>query len=65
MWNSEVGKRYVGVQTFWFQAVCQNHIVWDAVEIVDFSRKNTANVYESVADIRGIIAGLVETRDER
>ncbi len=65
MWNSEAGKRNVGVQTFWFQAVCQNHIVWDAVEVVDFSRKHTANVYESVADIRGIIARLVETRDER
>ena len=65
VWNSEVGKRSVGVQTFWFQAVCQNHIVWDAVEVVDFSRKHTANVYESVADIRNIIARLVETRDER
>ena len=43
--------------------MCQNHIVWDAVEVVDFSRKHTANVYESVADIRGIIARLVETRD--
>jgi hypothetical protein len=32
LWNSEVGRRSVGVQTFWFQAVCQNHIVWDAVE---------------------------------
>ena len=27
-WNSEVGKRSIGVSTFWFQAVCQNHIVW-------------------------------------
>jgi hypothetical protein len=52
-------------QTFWFQAVCQNHIVWDAVEVVDFSRKHTANVYESLAEIRGIIARLVEKRDER
>ena len=47
VWNSEVGKRSVGVQTFWFQAVCQNHIVWDAVEVVDFSRKHTANVYDA------------------
>ena len=65
VWNSEVGKRSVGVQTFWFQAVCQNHIVWDAVEVVDFSRKHTANVYESVAEIRGIIARLVAKREER
>lgn len=65
LWNSEVGRRSVGVQTFWFQAVCQNHIVWDAVEVVDFSRKHTANVAESLREIRRIIAQLVEKRDER
>lgn len=26
VWNSEVGRRSVGVQTFWFEAVCQNHV---------------------------------------
>ncbi len=30
VWNSEVGRRTVGVSTFWFQAVCANHVVWDA-----------------------------------
>ncbi len=65
LWNSEVGRRSVGVQTFWFQAVCQNHIVWDAVEVVDFSRKHTANVSDSLREIRRIIAQLVERRDER
>ena len=65
LWNSEVGKRSVGVQTFWFQAVCQNHIVWDAVEVVEFSRKHTANVHDSLREIRGLIEGLVEKRDQR
>ncbi len=65
LWNSEVGKRSVGVQTFWFQALCQNHIVWDAVEVIDFSRKHTANVHDSLREIRRIIAGLVEKRDQR
>jgi hypothetical protein len=65
LWNSEVGKRTVGVQTFWFQAVCANHIVWDAVEVVEFSRKHTANVHESLNQIRGIIEGLVAKRDQR
>lgn len=32
LWNSEVGRRSVGVQTFWFQKVCANHLVWDATE---------------------------------
>ena len=65
LWNSEVGRRSVGIQTFWFQAVCQNHIVWDAVEVVDFSRKHTANVHESLVAVRQIIESLVAKRDER
>ncbi len=35
LWNSEVGCRSVGIQTFWFQAICRNHIVWDAVEVIE------------------------------
>jgi hypothetical protein len=65
LWNSEVGKRSLGVQTFWFQAVCQNHIVWDAVEVVDYSRKHTASVHESLSEVRRIIEALVAKRDER
>jgi histone H3/H4 len=65
VWNSEVGRRSVGIQTFWFQAVCANHIVWDAVEVVDFSRKHTANVHEALSEIRTIVANLVEKRDQR
>lgn len=65
VWNSEVGRRSVGIQTFWFQAVCANHIVWDAVEVVDFSRKHTANVHEALSEIRTIVANLVEKRDRR
>jgi len=45
VWNSEVGRRSLGMQSFWFQRICQNHIVWDAVEVVEFSRKHTATVY--------------------
>lgn len=63
--NSEVGKRAVGISTFWFQAVCQNHIVWDAVDIVDFSRKHTANVHEALSEIRKTLEQLVQKRDER
>ena len=65
LWNSEVGRRSVGIQTFWFQKVCANHIVWDAVEVVDFSRKHTANVHECLSEIRRHIHRLTEKRDER
>lgn len=65
VWNSEVGRRSLGVQTFWFQAVCANHIVWDAVEVVEFTRKHTANVRDGLKEIRGIIESLIQRRDER
>jgi hypothetical protein len=65
IWNSEVGKRSIGIETFWFQAVCQNHIVWDAVEVVEFSRKHTANVHDALREVQRIIEQLVVKRDER
>jgi len=65
LWNSEVGRRSVGVQTFWFQAVCQNHIVWDATDVMGIKRKHTTNVHESLNDIRTLVESLVRTRDQR
>lgn len=65
LWNSEVGRRSLGIQSFWFQAVCQNHIVWDAVEVFDFTRKHTANVHEGLNEVRRVIETLVEKRDAR
>jgi predicted GNAT family acetyltransferase len=35
------------------------------VEVIDFSRKHTANVGEAVGEIRRLIHRLVERRDER
>jgi hypothetical protein len=65
IWNSEVGKRSIGVETFWFRAVCANHLVWDAVEVVEFSRKHTAKVHEAFGEMRRLIETLVQKRDER
>jgi hypothetical protein len=65
IWNSEVGRRALGIETFWFQSVCANHLVWDAVETVEFSRKHTTNVHEALSDIRRIIEGLVAKRNKR
>ena len=65
LWNSEVGRRTVGIQTFWFQKVCQNHIVWDAVEVTDFRRKHTANVGQALRGVQHTIEQLVESRDKR
>ena len=65
VWNSEVGRRSFGVQTFWLQAVCQNHIVWDAVEVVEYTRKHTANVKDGVMEMVTIVERLVRMRDDR
>lgn len=65
VWNSEVGRRSLGIQTFWFQAVCGNHLVWDAVEVVEFSRKHTTHVRDGLDDIRAIVTNLVRKRSER
>ena len=65
VWNSEVGRRTVGISTFWFQAVCGNHIVWDAVEVTEFTRKHTGDIYEALSDVRRILESLVNKRDER
>ena len=65
LWNSEVGRRTLGIQTFWFQRICQNHIVWDAIEVVEFTRRHTSNVRDGLNDIRRIIEDLVAKRDAR
>jgi hypothetical protein len=65
LWNSEVGRRTVGIQSFWFQAVCQNHIVWDAVEVVEVSQRHTGKVQEFLPNLERILAQLVEKRDAR
>ena len=65
VWNSEVGKRTIGISTFWFQAVCANHIVWDTIEVTEFTRKHTGRVRDSLTDIRAAIETLVQKRDQR
>lgn len=65
IWNSEVGRRSVGVQSFWFQAVCANHIVWDAIDVREVTRNHTSKVGEALPEMRRVVEALVERRDER
>lgn len=65
VWNSEVGRRSVGIQTFWYQSICNNHIVWDAVNVAEYTRKHTTNVHRSLREIRRMIERMVEMRDQR
>ncbi len=63
--NSEVGRRTVGISTFWFQAVCCNHLVWDAIEITSVVHRHTGRVHDTLAEIRQAIEQLSRRRDER
>ncbi|WP_417377292.1 DUF932 domain-containing protein [Gimesia maris] len=65
IWNSEVGRRTVGIETFWFQRICGNHIVWEATEVVSYKRKHTANVADALGEMRMILRQLVDKRDQR
>jgi hypothetical protein len=65
VWNSEVGRRTVGISTFWFEQVCGNHIVWDAVDVTEITRRHTGRVRDTLAEIRQAIDQLVQKRDQR
>ena len=54
------GSRHSGTNRF-----ARNHIVWDAAEVVEFTRKHTGKVGEALSDIRRIVEELVTKRDAR
>jgi hypothetical protein len=60
VWNSEVGRRSMGVATFWFQRGCGNHILWDASNPVSFTRSHTASVCAALNEFKQIVRTLVE-----
>lgn len=65
LWNSEVGRRSMGIASFWYQRVCGNHIVWDPTHLVSYSRKHTASVETALGDFRKIIRHLIESSSAR
>jgi len=65
VWNSEVGSRPAGISTFWFQAVCQNHIVWYSTEMQEFVCDNVLNADDAINQLRRRIEILIEKRDQR
>jgi hypothetical protein len=57
-WNSEIGRRTVGLETFYFQRVCANHIIWGAANVVRNVWKHTAKVAGALDEIQRAVAGL-------
>ncbi|MFO0845322.1 MAG: DUF932 domain-containing protein [Gemmataceae bacterium] len=65
VWNSEVGRRTVGVSTFWMQGVCGNHLIHGSRDAVETEWKHTGKVSEALKGIRRAIEVTVQKRDER
>jgi len=49
-WNGEVGERKIGAMKFLYNAMCGNHIIWGASELVEFSARHVGKVHSKFAD---------------
>jgi hypothetical protein len=65
VWNSEVGCRTVGITTFFWQAVCGNHLIHGHRDATESVWKHTSKVSEALSGIRRTIEALIEKRDQR
>jgi hypothetical protein len=63
VWNSEVGRRTVGITSFWVQAVCGNHLLHGVADAAETVWRHTAKVSDALSGIRKAIEALVERRD--
>lgn len=62
--NSEVGHRSLSVTTFWFQEVCQNHIVWGAKDVLEYSIRHTLRIEASLGEVKAAIEQIARKRDQ-
>lgn len=54
--NSEVGSKTFWTMRFFYRYICQNHIIWDASEVMSLSLRHvgTAN-YRAFAEMQGVL----------
>lgn len=64
-WNSEVGRRPLGIQAFWYQAANDNHVLWDPVWKRRFLRRHSGHVRQGLEQTRRMLEALCRRRDER
>ena len=64
-WNSEVGRRPLGIQAFWYQRGCRNHLLWDPLFTVPRVRKHIGDVRQGLDQIGRVIEALERRRSER
>jgi hypothetical protein len=64
-WNSEVGRRPLGIRAFWYQRGCQNHLLWDPLYTIPRVRRHSGDVRQGLDQIRRVIEALERRRSER
>jgi hypothetical protein len=65
VWNSEVGRRPLGIQAFWYQHGCQNHLLWDPVRTGPLVRKHIGDVRRGCDTLRRVVEALDRQCDQR
>jgi hypothetical protein len=65
VWNSEVGRRPLGIQAFWYQAANDNHVLWDPIWKRPFVRTHVGHVRQGLEQMRRMLEALCRRRDER
>lgn len=65
VWNSEVGRRPLGIQAFWYQRGCHNHLLWDPIYTIPRLRKHIGDVRQGLNQIGRMIEALEWKRNER
>lgn len=65
VWNSEVGRRSLGIQAFWYQRGCHNHLLWDPLYTIPRLRKHLGDVRQGLDQIGRVIEALERRRNER
>ena len=65
LWYSLLGRPSLGIQTFWFKQIHPDHLVWETIEVVNFSCKHTRSSLKGLAHIRRILAALIQQRNRR
>jgi hypothetical protein len=63
--NSEVGRRPLRVQAFWYQAVEHNHFLFDPIFARPFVRRHAGEVRQGLDQMRRVLEALLRRREDR
>jgi hypothetical protein len=65
LWSSAARYGVVSMETFWFEAVCTNHIAWNATRLCESTWETTAQKERAPQKIAAMIQELTRRQGER